>query len=84
MNCGRVADEVDHHTPLSRGGEVYDEANLRSLCRKCHREKSAEENTYRSTSVDGIPKWRVRGGNIPITRGRRDHRRGIEYYGKVG
>jgi 5-methylcytosine-specific restriction protein A len=33
--CGRPAEDVDHIVPLARGG-TNDEANLQSLCRRCH------------------------------------------------
>lgn len=41
---GRVtlADEVDHETPLSRGGTDTDD-NTRNLCRSCHDEAGGEQ-----------------------------------------
>ena len=36
---------VDHITPISEGGHPFDEQNLQTLCRECHREKTAEENS---------------------------------------
>ncbi len=36
------ADEVDHIVPLEQGGTDAD-ANLQSVCRPCHRAKSAAE-----------------------------------------
>ena len=47
--CGRMANEVDHIKPLSeimRSGElelIYDPINLRSLCKRCHSQKSYTE-----------------------------------------
>lgn len=35
---------VDHITPISEGGHKFDESNLRTLCKYCHYEKTAEEN----------------------------------------
>ncbi|MCK9570033.1 HNH endonuclease [Candidatus Pacearchaeota archaeon] len=34
------AQDVDHVTPLSQGGERLDSGNFRSLCRKCHNRKT--------------------------------------------
>ena len=44
VKCGsRVRLEVDHVTPLQKGGETVLE-NLQTLCRDCHIEKTAREN----------------------------------------
>jgi 5-methylcytosine-specific restriction protein A len=40
--CGRVADEVDHDTPLEQGGS-NELSNLRGLCKECHAEKTKRE-----------------------------------------
>lgn len=40
----RSAWEVDHITPVSRGGDYFDKANLWTLCVPCHRAKTAAEN----------------------------------------
>ena len=37
-----AATEVDHITPLSRGG-THEESNLQSLCKPCHSTKTAQE-----------------------------------------
>ena len=43
--CGRPGRlECDHVRPLHRGGAPYDPANLQTLCRRCHVEKTAGEN----------------------------------------
>lgn len=43
--CGRKGRlEVDHIQPMHWGGEKYDLANLATLCRGCHMDKTAEEN----------------------------------------
>ena len=37
VKCGEAGRlEADHIKPLFRGGDVYDLANLRTLCRRCH------------------------------------------------
>ena len=44
--CGRAGRlEVDHIIPLDKGGEPWEAANCQSLCRGCHIEKTAAENT---------------------------------------
>jgi 5-methylcytosine-specific restriction endonuclease McrA len=35
-----AAAQVDHIVPVSRGGALYDRANLTSMCRACNRTKS--------------------------------------------
>lgn len=42
----RLAEEVDHKTPLFQGGAESDE-NRWSLCKSCHDAKSAEEEAER-------------------------------------
>ena len=37
------ADEVDHITPIRRGGARLDPANLQSLCKRHHAQKTARE-----------------------------------------
>jgi 5-methylcytosine-specific restriction protein A len=39
----RVAIEVDHVVPMSRGGDRLDWENLQALCRPCHRQKTARD-----------------------------------------
>ena len=54
--CGRAGRlEVDHIIPLHRGGDPYDPANLQTLCRGCHVEKTAGENTRFDPERD---RWR--------------------------
>ncbi len=43
----RLAQEVDHVVPLSKGGDPYAQSNLRALCRPCHWAKTAGENRGR-------------------------------------
>ena len=42
LRAGRL--EVDHIVPVYRGGAAYDPANLQTLCRDCHIEKTRREN----------------------------------------
>lgn len=35
--CQRTATEVHHRVPVAQGGAMFDETNLVSLCRDCHR-----------------------------------------------
>lgn len=43
--CGKAGRlEVDHLTPLDRGGALYALANLQTLCRRCHMVKTDREN----------------------------------------
>ncbi|BAD54879.1 hypothetical protein NFA_370 [Nocardia farcinica IFM 10152] len=41
--CRALAVEVDHVTPLARGGARYDWSNLQSLCHDCHTAKTAQD-----------------------------------------
>lgn len=38
--CGKLADLVDHITPILDGGAVLDDNNLQSLCKACHTTKT--------------------------------------------
>lgn len=49
--------EVDHKTPLHRGGDLYDPANLQALCRSCHIGKTAAENRREPTEAEEA--WRA-------------------------
>ena len=43
-DCGRAGRlEVDHVQPLDQGGQPFELANLRTLCRVCHLEKTWAE-----------------------------------------
>jgi len=46
LAAGRVTSalDVDHVIPLSQGGERLDATNCRSLCRACHRAKTAADH----------------------------------------
>lgn len=43
VQCGRAAEEVDHIRPRAMGGEVYALSNLQSMCKSCHKRKTAQE-----------------------------------------
>ena len=40
--------EVDHITAVSNGGDFWDTSNLRTLCRPCHRKKTAADGRLRA------------------------------------
>lgn len=42
-DCNRLADDVDHITPLAEGGNRYDTNNLQSLCREHHKRKTTAD-----------------------------------------
>jgi 5-methylcytosine-specific restriction endonuclease McrA len=44
---------VDHITPVADGGHPFNPANLQTLCEDCHREKTARENSERTTPSRG-------------------------------
>ena len=55
--CGRPGRlECDHVTPLHKGGDPWDMANLQALCRSCHIQKTAAENTRPDPARDA---WRA-------------------------
>lgn len=43
--CGKKQEryDVDHITPISKGGDLFNIENLQTLCKQCHREKSRSE-----------------------------------------
>lgn len=50
--CVRCGDgdallEVDHITPISKGGHPFDPKNLQTLCEDCHQEKGLSERDFR-------------------------------------
>src|SRR5690606_38340289 len=61
VECGRLAEHVDHIVPISQGGARLDERNLQSLCRSCHSKKTAREikgpdgKFSKSSKHNGIP-----------------------------
>jgi 5-methylcytosine-specific restriction protein A len=44
-----LARDVDHRIPLWQGGAALDPANLQSLCRPCHKAKTAAEASARAS-----------------------------------
>jgi len=40
-----IATDVDHVTPVSRGGSFWDRSNLQPLCATCHGRKTRAERT---------------------------------------
>ena len=43
--CGAEATHVDHVTPTSKGGAIYDETNLVAACQRCNLSKGAKTNS---------------------------------------
>lgn len=43
---------VDHITPLDEGGHPFEETNLQTLCKHCHQEKTAEQNSQPEAAPD--------------------------------
>jgi 5-methylcytosine-specific restriction enzyme A len=58
LRRGRVAAalEVDHVTPLSKGGSDH-ETNMQGLCRACHEQKTASDMRYRPKRRIGADGW---------------------------
>jgi 5-methylcytosine-specific restriction protein A len=50
--------EVDHITPLAKGGTDEDD-NLQLLCLACHEKKTRIENGYRERKEIGLDGWPV-------------------------
>ncbi len=42
--CGKAASQVDHITPIRKGGARLDPVNLQPLCHSCHSRKTASED----------------------------------------
>jgi 5-methylcytosine-specific restriction protein A len=43
VDCGRLANVVDHITPVRLGGEFWDSSNWQPMCTPCHNRKSGKE-----------------------------------------
>lgn len=43
--CGRLSEDVDHITPVERGGAPFDRANTQGLAHDCHAKKTRREMT---------------------------------------
>ena len=63
-SCGSIAmkGEVDHITPLAKGGTDEDD-NLQLLCLACHEKKTRIENGYRERRAIGLDGWPVEDGD---------------------
>ena len=44
VECGNPAEVVDHKTAVEAGGEMWDESNWQSLCKRCHDKKTAKQD----------------------------------------
>ena len=50
----RIATDVDHIVPISRGGLHWELSNLQPLCKSCHHEKTineAEQDNWRGRPI---------------------------------
>ena len=60
--CGKIGGrlEVDHIRPLHTLEivEAYDLANLQTLCRNCHFEKTQRELGYQPGDLEEVRKWK--------------------------
>lgn len=61
MATGRVtaATEVDHITPLHKGGQEYQASNLQPMCKPCHDEKTLDEQGVKGKVAIGLDGWPV-------------------------
>jgi len=44
VECGRIADVVDHITSVRLGGGFWDVENHQAMCHQCHNSKSGRES----------------------------------------
>lgn len=51
----RLATEVDHFVAISDGGEPFDLENLKSSCKSCHSQKTAQGERLHGSDVEGTP-----------------------------
>lgn len=56
----RVAVEVDHIVPLSKGGPD-DDTNRQSLCKPCHKDKTRADRGLKPRPLTGADGWPVQG-----------------------
>jgi 5-methylcytosine-specific restriction endonuclease McrA len=47
--CGRLTEDVDHITPIERGGAPFERTNLQGLTHSCHSAKTAAELRGKAT-----------------------------------
>jgi len=50
-----VSLEVDHITPISKGGHPFDPRNLQTLCQPCHGAKGTSEEDFRGEDYEKQP-----------------------------
>lgn len=56
--CRMAMRDVDHIVPLDQGGARLDWSNLQSLCRPCHRRKTAADKRRMTRRVlDTVAAW---------------------------
>lgn len=46
VSCSHAAKYLDHITPISAGGPVWDISNLQGLCASCNGSKTAKQKSY--------------------------------------
>ena len=56
--CGRLGRVVDHIRPRRLGGDVWDSANLQTLCTNCHAAKTGKERTLYRVLRQAISRYR--------------------------
>lgn len=44
VRCNKSGYYVDHIKPISEGGDIYNEMNLQTLCKRCNAIKTANQN----------------------------------------
>ena len=49
VECGRIAEVVDHIKPVRLGGDFWQPLNHQALCHRCHNSKSGKESHQRPT-----------------------------------
>ena len=49
VECGRVAEVVDHITPVRLGGAFWQPLNHQAMCHRCHNSKSGRESHMHNT-----------------------------------
>lgn len=55
-NRRNQATEVDHFKSLEDGGAPFDMANLRSVCRSCHSQKTTRKERLHGCDENGMPR----------------------------
>lgn len=52
----KAAVDVDHFIAIEAGGAPFDLSNLRSACKSCHSQKTANGEMLHGCDEDGIPR----------------------------